>query len=72
MSFLFFIMFTWYDISNINMFPIYLSITTKEDGGDKVRSYTKQFGFYRLNFGQEVTTHAFGFKYSPNSESRDC
>ena len=33
MSFLFFIIFTWYDISNINMFPIYLSIATKEVGG---------------------------------------
>ena len=35
MSFLFFIIFTWYDISNINMFPIYLSIAAKEVGGDK-------------------------------------
>ena len=38
MSFLFFIIFTWYVISDLNMFPIYLSIATKEVGIDKVRS----------------------------------
>jgi hypothetical protein len=37
MSFLFFSTFTWYDIIDINMFPIYLSIATKEAGGGKDR-----------------------------------
>ena len=31
MSFLFFSIFTWHDIIDINMFPIYLSITTRGD-----------------------------------------
>ena len=35
MSFLFFRIFTWHDIIDINMFPIYLSIATKEVGGGK-------------------------------------
>ena len=35
MSFLIFSIFTWHDIIDINMFPIYLSITTKEVGGGK-------------------------------------
>jgi hypothetical protein len=37
MSFLFFSIFTWHDIIDINMFPIYLSIATKEVGGGKAR-----------------------------------
>jgi hypothetical protein len=36
-SVLFFSIFTWHDIIDINMIPIYLSIATKEAGGGKER-----------------------------------
>jgi hypothetical protein len=37
MSFLLFIINTWHDISDLNIFSTYLSIATKEVGGDEVR-----------------------------------
>jgi hypothetical protein len=37
MSFLFFIIFIWHVIIDINMFPIHLSIATKEVGCGKDR-----------------------------------
>jgi hypothetical protein len=37
MSFLLYIINTWHDISDINIFPTYLSIAKKEVGGDEVR-----------------------------------
>jgi hypothetical protein len=38
MSILLFIINTWHDKGDINIFPTYLSIATKEVGGDEVRS----------------------------------
>ena len=43
MSFLFFIIFTWHDINNKNIFQIHLSIATKEVGGKEEKAKLRSF-----------------------------